>query len=114
MNGLVIGGHHIAGVGEEIVSINPSTNDVSWRGPSGSTGQVNDAIAAAKGVFADWALRDINARIEIVERYRDIIKRDADELARLISEETGKPYWETKTEAAARCRQSRLVDQSLQ
>jgi len=47
------------------------------------------------------ALTPLADRIAVVERYRDIIKRDGDALARLISVETGKPFWETKTEAAA-------------
>lgn len=42
----------------------------------------------------------LSDRIAVMECYRDIIKRDGEELARLISRETGKPFWETKTEAA--------------
>ena len=57
-------------------------------------------VNAARKAFASWALTSLEERVAIVERYRDIIRRDADDLARLISEDTGKPYWETKTEAA--------------
>jgi succinylglutamic semialdehyde dehydrogenase len=100
-NKILINGQWGNGEGAEFSSIDPSTGEEIWKGASASKSQVADALDAARKAFRSWALTHLKGRIEVVEKYRDLIKRDADELARLISRETGKPYWETKTEAAA-------------
>ena len=98
---ILIDGAWRRGAGAEFESIDPSTGEAVWRGAGASSADVSDAVAAAHRAFESWAITPLKNRIEIVERYRDLIQRDADDLARLISKETGKPYWETKTEAAA-------------
>ncbi len=97
---ILIGGEWREGAGAEFKSFDPSTGETLWSGAAATRGDVSDAVNAARGAFEKWALTPLNQRIEIMERYRDLIKRDADDLARLISRETGKPFWETKTEAA--------------
>ncbi|MBI1366463.1 MAG: succinylglutamate-semialdehyde dehydrogenase [Alphaproteobacteria bacterium] len=89
------------GAGEIFQSINPATGGVCFEGNAATRADVAEAVSAARAAFPKWAMTPLKQRIEILERYRDIIKRDAEKLARLISEETGKPFWETKTEAAA-------------
>lgn len=98
---LLINGEWKDGRGGEFSSLDPSTGDIVWQGASATAGDVNDAVSAARSAFSNWALTPLDERIAVMERYRDLIKRDADELAKLIARETGKPYWETKTEAAA-------------
>ncbi len=100
-NKILINGEWRDGAGGEFSSTDPSTGEQIWKGASATKADVNDAVSAARAAFQEWALSPLEERIAIVERYRDLIKRDADELAKLISRETGKPYWETKTEAAA-------------
>ncbi len=99
-NKILINGKWRDGAGAEFSSFDPSTGDEIWKGAAASKADVEDAVAAARSAFEPWALTPLSKRIDIVERYRDLIKRDAEELARLISRETGKPFWETKTEAA--------------
>ncbi|HXI86577.1 MAG TPA: succinylglutamate-semialdehyde dehydrogenase, partial [Parvularculaceae bacterium] len=89
------------GEGAAFRSINPATGGVCFEGKAAARSDVAEAVSAARAAFPGWALTPFEKRIEILERYRDIIKRDAEKLARLISEETGKPFWETKTEAAS-------------
>lgn len=89
------------GAGAAFESHDPATGETVFTANAADKSQVVDAVAAARRAFPAWALTPLDERIAFVERYRDIIKRDADELARLISRDTGKPYWETKTEAAA-------------
>ena len=99
-NQILIGGQWRDGAGAEFSSLDPSTGETVWSGAAATRSDVNDAVSAARGAFEKWALTPLSERIAIMERYRDLIKRDADLLARLISRETGKPFWETKTEAA--------------
>ncbi|WP_395074011.1 succinylglutamate-semialdehyde dehydrogenase [Hyphococcus sp.] len=99
-NKILINGKWRNGAGAEFSSFDPSTGEAIWTGAAATKNDVNDAVSAARGAFERWALTPVAERIAIMERYRDLIKRDAEDLARLISGETGKPFWETKTEAA--------------
>ena len=102
MNGkILIDGEWRDGAGAEFQSFDPATGEAVWSGKGATGADVGDAVSAARAAFKDWALTPLAERIAIVERYRDLVKRDAEDLARLISRETGKPFWETKTEAAA-------------
>ena len=101
MTELLINGKWREGVGASFTSLNPSTNAPVFEAPSATANDVDDAFRAAAEAFENWALTPRATRIEILQRYKEIILRDAEKLARLISDETGKPFWETKTEAAA-------------
>ena len=89
------------GAGARFTSINPSTKDVAFEAAAADPRDVDAAVRAARAAFKDWALTPLQTRLDILARYKEILLRDAEPLARLISEETGKPFWETKTEAAA-------------
>jgi len=101
MNRNFINGEWRDGRGSVIQSFDPSTGAIIFEAASAARDDVSAAIGAARAAFPEWAQAPVSERIRILERFRDIVQRDADELARLISRETGKPYWETKTEAAA-------------
>ncbi len=101
MNKLFINGEWRDGRGSAIQSFDPSTGKQVFEAASATRDDVREAMVAARNAFQGWALTPLEARIRILERFRDIIQRDADDLARLISKETGKPFWETKTEAAS-------------
>ena len=98
---ILIGGAWREGAGAAFSSVDPATGEEIWTGAGASGEDVREAVRAAREAFEPWALTPLSERIAVVERYRDLIRRDADDLARLISRETGKPFWETKTEAAA-------------
>lgn len=97
----IIGGERIGGSGPVIRSTNPATGKQIFDCASADAGEVDQAVSAARAAFPDWAMMPVDDRIAILERYKEIIRARADDLARLISEETGKPFWEAKTEAAA-------------
>ncbi len=99
-NKILINGKWREGAGAEFSSSDPSTGETIWTGAAATKNDVSAAVSAARSAFEKWALTPLAERIAVMERYRDLIKRDAEELARLISRETGKPFWETKTEAA--------------
>lgn len=101
MDKLFINGEWREGRGSQIRSVDPSTGKQVFETASATRGDVSDAISAARAAFEGWALTSLEKRVAIMCRYKEIIERDAEELARLISMETGKPFWETKTESAA-------------
>jgi succinylglutamic semialdehyde dehydrogenase len=85
----------------ELKSIDPATGEVVWRGPIADAAAVEAAVGAARAVQPAWEGRALSERVEVLRRYQNAVRDRADELATLISKETGKPFWETKTEVAS-------------
>lgn len=98
---LYIGGQWFTGKGEALVSTNPVTQDVIWKGHGANKAQVNAAVDKAREAFKQWRNTSIESRIEFMRQYAQGLKDAQDELAQTIASETGKPLWESKTEAAA-------------
>lgn len=85
----------------DLISTDPCTGDVVWRGEAADAAAVDAAVGAARAAARGWAAAPLETRIAIAQAYRDLVKARTDEFARLISRETGKPFWETKTEVAS-------------
>lgn len=98
---LFINGEWFAGAGETLVSENPQTGESIWQGNTATKDDVHNAVVAAKSAFFAWSRLTVDARMQFIERYADVIKAEQQGLAELIHIETGKPLWETKTEAAS-------------
>ncbi len=79
----------------EFTSIEPATGAILWKGQSGDA---DAAVADARTAWPTWAALPVTKRIEAVRRYANHIRGQAEELAELISRETGKPIWESRTE----------------
>lgn len=92
--------HSNANVGTPLVSINPATDETLWRGNAADETAVNNAVNAARAAFSDWARTKPEERIALMRVYQEILKQRQDQLAQIISDETGKQLWESKTEAA--------------
>ncbi|MBF7073758.1 succinylglutamate-semialdehyde dehydrogenase [Glaciecola sp. MH2013] len=96
-----INGQWIAGEGHEISSIDPAKNNTIWSAKSASAAQVNEAVVAARQAFPAWAAKSVDARLAIIKKFGEALSDNKAELAKIIAQETGKPEWETATEAAA-------------
>ena len=79
----------------DLISIEPATGATLWTGTSGDADAV---VASAREAWPAWAAMAVVKRIEMVRRYANHIRGQGDELAELISRETGKPLWEARTE----------------
>jgi len=101
MNSLYIAGEWLAGQGEAFQSLNPVTQQVLWSGEGATAAQVESAVQAARQAFPGWARRTLEDRISVLEAFAVALKNHADELARTIGEETGKPLWEAATEVTS-------------
>ena len=71
--------------------VNPATEQVLARAPRASRGQLDTAVAAAKAAFPAWAARPINDRRALILRIADQLEARAEEFARLLTQEQGKP-----------------------
>lgn len=99
--GNFINGQWSQGDGSAIESINPATGKPIWSTNLSGPNQVASAFSAARKAFGSWWDNPVEARIEIARRFAAQVKEKSDELATLISLETGKPLWECKTEVGA-------------
>lgn len=98
---LLIDGRWITGEGEALTSTCPADESTIWMGNGATVAQVDLAFQAARSAFSDWWGLGADRRIEICKRFAEQVHQEADELALLIAQETGKPVWEAKTEATA-------------
>ncbi len=81
-----------------IVSTEPATGAEIW------TGKIGDAaaeVAAAREAWPDWAAHSVAFRMEALRRFANVVRAREQDFADLIARETGKPFWEAKTEVAA-------------
>ncbi|MDU9406023.1 succinylglutamate-semialdehyde dehydrogenase [Pseudomonas sp. zfem001] len=98
MNTHYIAGQWQPGQGESLQSLDPVSQTVLWQGQGATAAQVEAAVTAARGAFSLWAAHSLDGRIAVLERFAACLKSRADEVARAIGEETGKPLWEAATE----------------
>jgi succinylglutamic semialdehyde dehydrogenase len=98
---LLIGGQWREGAGEQFASYDPATGDRIWQGRAATAADVADAMNAARGAFRDWSRRPVEDRIAIVRAYAKALEARTDEMAKLISRETGKIGWDAKGEVQA-------------
>lgn len=89
---MLSGGGFVEGVGESEIIFAPATGEVIMELPEASAGQVNDAVAAAVQAFPAWALATPAERSARLLKVADAIEAEAENLARIESLNTGKPY----------------------
>ena len=87
-----------AGVAETLLSINPATGEQLW---SGTAGDAAAEVAAARAAWPAWAAHSHAYRIEAIRRFANVVRTREAEFAELIARETGKPFWEARTEVGA-------------
>jgi succinylglutamic semialdehyde dehydrogenase len=81
-----------------LLSTEPATGAEIWRG---ETGDAAAEVAAARAAFPAWASKSLAFRAEALRRFANVTRAREEEFATLISRETGKPFWEARTEVAA-------------
>ncbi len=95
-----INGAWLPGTGRELLTIDPSNGKQTWASLEATENEVEQACQAARAAFEAWADTPVEERIAICVRFRELLKEHAEALALLISEEVGKPLWESRTEVA--------------
>lgn len=96
-----IAGEWVAGQGEAMTSLSPFNNDVIWHGDSATPAQVESAVKSARLAFQSWKHLSFSEREQVVLAFAEKVKENSEEIAQIIAKETGKPIWETRTEAGA-------------
>lgn len=84
--------------GSSFVSINPSNNKVIWDGSSAAGEDVDRAVHSARGAFEEWSNLHLSDRQKYLVAFGDLLQVHKDKLAKVISDEIGKPHWEALIE----------------
>jgi malonate-semialdehyde dehydrogenase (acetylating)/methylmalonate-semialdehyde dehydrogenase len=75
---------------------NPSTGQVIAQVPLGVAADVDRAVRAAAAALPAWAETPVVERAQLMFRFRDLVARHADELARSVTREHGKTLAESR------------------
>ena len=82
-------------------SFDPATGDLVWQGEVADAAAAEAAVARARAAAPGWARRPLDERLALVRAYAGVLDARREDLARLISRETGKLLWEARTEVTA-------------
>ncbi|HEX5289775.1 MAG TPA: aldehyde dehydrogenase family protein [Streptosporangiaceae bacterium] len=93
---MTIGGQ-AAGAGASFAVLNPATGQVTARAPECGRDELDRAMDAGQQAQAGWAA-DAGARRAALAALADAVEADAAGLARLITQEQGKPLREARAE----------------
>src|SRR4051794_4970596 len=94
---LLINGQLVAGDTSSPV-LNPSTEAELAQCPRASEAQLDAAVAAARSAFPGWSATPLSERRDLLLAMADRVDLHAEELARLLTLEQGKPIGAAKDE----------------
>ena len=99
VNAQFIAGKWQQGAGAPLTKLAPEDQSILWQ--ASSAADVQAACTAAREAFYDWSHRPLSERIAVVQRFAALLEENKEALATLISRETSKPLWETRSEVQA-------------
>ena len=92
-----IGGKRVAGASGQFADVfDPNTGGVQARVPLASRDEVAAAIANAEAAQPGWAATNPQRRARVLMKFLDLINREMEPLARLLSSEHGKTVPDSK------------------
>ncbi|MDE7261645.1 MAG: aldehyde dehydrogenase family protein [Oscillospiraceae bacterium] len=98
---MLIGGKAVdASNGAAIEVINPATGAVVDTVPAATPEDVAQAVACAKAAQKEWAKVPVHERVEIMYKFIALVEENKEDLARTLSNETGKCITEARAEIA--------------
>ncbi len=75
---------------------NPATNEVIAKVPCATADEMQQAIASAAEAFKTWKETPVSERARVMLRYQALLKEHHDEIAEILSQETGKTFEDAK------------------
>ena len=87
--------------GHPLTTINPAAEKIVWQGNSVDRNDIHLAVKSARMAFRNWSAAAIAQRKIFLERFAQKLSERKQEFATQISEEIGKPHWESRTEVDA-------------
>ena len=95
--GHFINGREVASNSQRTTNIfNPATGEVQNKVALGLASELDDAVEKAKKAQVEWAATNPQRRARVIIKFIDLLYRDMDELARVLSSEHGKTLPDAK------------------
>src|SRR5271168_2709860 len=95
--GHFIGGHEVKGGSGRFGDVfNPNTGEVQAKVALAKRAEVEHAIAVAQAAQPAWAATNPQRRARVLMKFLDLVQKEFDELARLLSSEHGKTFADAK------------------
>jgi acyl-CoA reductase-like NAD-dependent aldehyde dehydrogenase len=100
---MIIGGEQVdAADGQTFDVMNPATGEVMAKAPLGGAEDVDRAVKAAQAAFeGPWSTWSASKRGRTLQKFSSLVKQNLEELARLESQNVGKPISGARGEALA-------------
>lgn len=94
-----VGGQLVDASGARVLEvISPVDGALLATVPMSAKTDLDAAVQAAKAAFPAWSRTPIKERVQVFFRYKTLLEKNLDELAKLCSEENGKTYSESVAE----------------
>jgi len=94
-----IGGEETGGASSRTSPVyDPATGEVQAEVVLAEASDVDAAVAAAREAFAEWSQASLSRRAKIMFAFRELLNRNVEELARIVSSEHGKVFEDAKGE----------------
>lgn len=94
---LFINGEFVQSNAEQTQPVfNPANQQIIAQVPMATATEVDLAVASAKAAFETWRLVPIAERARVMMRYQALLKQHHDELAEILSQDTGKTFEDAK------------------
>src|SRR6476661_8670257 len=88
-----IGGSFVAPASKRTMEvISPVDGSPLSTVPMSAREDLDKAVSAAKKAFPAWSRTPIKERVQVFFRYKTLLEKNMDELAKLVQEENGKTY----------------------
>ena len=98
---LFIDGSWRTGEGRDAFTVvNPATGSAIGEVPLASTADLDEALQAAEQAYPLWRATAVDARAAILRKTAELLRERAEPIARLMTQEQGKPLVESRGEVA--------------
>jgi malonate-semialdehyde dehydrogenase (acetylating)/methylmalonate-semialdehyde dehydrogenase len=94
----VVGGRRLRPSSETLPVYNPATADVLGEVPLSGPEEVDAAVEVAAEAYRQWSGTPVTERVALMFRYRELLERHHEELARLVTLHHGKTLEEARGE----------------
>ncbi|MEX6634621.1 CoA-acylating methylmalonate-semialdehyde dehydrogenase [Hyphococcus lacteus] len=89
--GHFINGEHVAGESGRLHDVfNPTTGEIQAKVALATRAEMNKAVDAAEKAFPAWSAMNPQRRARVMFKFKELIEKDMDNLAKLLSAEHGK------------------------
>lgn len=96
---LLIGGQPVT-TAATLEVVNPATGKVFAHCPAAGAAELDAAVAAARRAFPAWRALGFAERAAHIARFAELLSAQAESLARLLTQEQGKPVGQSRDEIA--------------